>query len=78
MGQFLLDGHNPLPYADAMKQFQEFDYGNVSLDCWRQMIDFCKQGQAFSHEPTLIDRTAQELVVDCLIVEPVFDDNVLY
>jgi len=74
MGRFLLDGRNPLSYTDAMQQFQEFDYGDVCPDCWRQMLDFCKQGKAFAHEPALIDRTARELA-DRLIVDPVFDDD---
>ncbi|KIM55066.1 hypothetical protein SCLCIDRAFT_30673 [Scleroderma citrinum Foug A] len=72
MGRFLLDGRNPLSFDDAMRQFQDFDYGAVCPDCWRQMLDFCKQGKAFTHERRLIDNTCQELA-SRLIKEPTFD-----
>lgn len=73
MGRFLLDGRNPLSYADAMQQFQQFDYGRVCPDCWRHMLDFCKTEKAFLHEDTLIEATCQDLA-GRLIKEPLFDD----
>ena len=63
MGRFLLDGRNSLSFDDAMRQFQEFEYGSVFLDCWKQMLDFCRKGKAFTHECKLINNTCKELVV---------------
>jgi len=72
MGRFLLDGRNSLSFDDAMRLFQEFEYGSVFRDCWKQMLDFCKQGKAFAHERKLINNTCQELA-SRLIKEPAFD-----
>lgn len=74
MGRYLLDGRNPLPYNEALEQFQELDYGHVHPDCWRIMLDFIKTEKAFRHEGILIEGTAQELA-DHLISEPNFDDD---
>lgn len=75
MGRSLLDGRNPLSYADAMQQFQQVDYGRVCPDCWRHMLDFCKSEKAFIHERVLIEATSQDLA-GRLIKEPLFDDAV--
>ncbi|KAI6141429.1 hypothetical protein BKA82DRAFT_1005798 [Pisolithus tinctorius] len=78
MGWFLLDGRNPLSYADAMQQFQEVDYGRVYPDCWRHILDLCKSEKAFVHERMLIEATSQDLA-GRLINEPLFDNvDVLY
>ncbi|KAI6151498.1 hypothetical protein BKA82DRAFT_1006369 [Pisolithus tinctorius] len=73
MGRSLLDGRNPLSYADAMQQFHQVDYGRVCPDCWRHMLDFCKSEKAFIHERILVEATSQDLA-GRLIKEPLFDD----
>lgn len=54
----------------------EFDYGKVCPDFWKKMLDFCKEGRAFSREQTLVETTCEALV-DRLILKLIFDDNVV-
>ncbi|KAI6008055.1 hypothetical protein EDC04DRAFT_2661731 [Pisolithus marmoratus] len=75
MGRLLMDGRNPQPFDSAIHQFQSLSYGDMSPECWREMIKLVKEGRAFLHEEDLIDRTVLDLA-EVLVNEPLLDDAI--
>ncbi|KAG2738564.1 hypothetical protein P692DRAFT_201812022 [Suillus brevipes Sb2] len=71
IARFLLDGHNPQKFHEAIECFQELgpEIGRVNLECWKMLLQTVKKVTAFCLTFDLIEETAQQLSA-ALITEP--------
>ncbi|EGO01227.1 hypothetical protein SERLA73DRAFT_72184 [Serpula lacrymans var. lacrymans S7.3] len=68
MGQFILDGRNPLSYKEASQRFQKFKFGWMVDGCKKKMFEVIWSNKAFGITNELIKETAV-----CLEKEHIFE-----
>ena len=68
VGQFLLDGRNPLSFQEAIKRFEIWGCGQMSESCRAKTMSRVQSGDAWAPTIELIDVTCKR-VSDFLLPE---------
>jgi hypothetical protein len=68
MGRFLLDGRNPLTWAESVKQFERLEIGEMNPLCHSTMITLVHEGEGNGHIYGLISAATDKLMGDVEIV----------
>ncbi|KAH7904391.1 hypothetical protein BJ138DRAFT_1019193 [Hygrophoropsis aurantiaca] len=71
MGRCLLDGRNPQSYREAIERFERMQFGQMNVQCWRDMLHFIKERLAFQRADDLIREKCNELMETFIKEEPV-------
>ena len=61
VGQFLLDGHNPLPFQEAIKRFENWDCGQMSESCKVKTMSQVQSGDAWAPMVELTGETSKRV-----------------
>ncbi|KAG6330967.1 hypothetical protein ID866_8122 [Astraeus odoratus] len=69
VGHFLLNGRNPQPYSDAVKNFKELHFRCMSISCKTKILYIIDSGMAFGYADKFVEEICSGLVGQ-VIYEP--------
>jgi hypothetical protein len=61
MARYLLDGRNPLGYDDAVRRFENLQFGDMGEGCKKHMLDMVKGGSGFRHATQCVEDVCSKL-----------------
>jgi len=71
MGCFLLDGRNPQPFGDAVKRFQQMEFGRMGTGCQKLMFQILGRGVGFRYADVFITEVCNVLVDELHLTDDV-------